>query len=404
MNLIDQKLGNGIAKDLDITYPKMEAGGRVAFRRDGSRGLQEDTTHQIFHGLTFGIEDFTLPCRAHKRFAVSPVGKRMHTINSVNKFLTVICDALRCHFAIVDHCKICHRDFSDGNILVVWGQNGLARGLLTDFDNASWLNPDEDQVSRLERTGTMPFISLVNLVDRDDIPQTPLDECESAIYVSGWWGIIGLKEKCRRGWQKPSEFPIIEWSEGTKRSIITTKAQHLGSASAFKSNVLNNFHTGKESDDEVGSEDSKDSKDTKDSNEDTGNKKSKKDDDFDKHYNIKDLKKFVGTLRDIIFKHPEMEECGGHGIGIPGIAEARASRAPIVHEDDSDMGICNDEASNIIFRRQAERKRQPSPDPFKVRAEKWEEHIWPTMKKFVNKTWRKSLARQERKVNVNNSI
>ncbi|KAJ2882748.1 hypothetical protein IWW38_005620, partial [Coemansia aciculifera] len=121
----------------DLVYPEIEVGGRVRFKM-GDETVQ-DTTSTLYKNcspdLKKVLDDNNL-FRAHRRIAMSSMGERLGTVRDVKEFVTVLYDAMRCHHAIVEHCRILHRDISDNNILVVRKGDEPVRGLLIDFDCA----------------------------------------------------------------------------------------------------------------------------------------------------------------------------------------------------------------------------------------------------------------------------
>ncbi|KAJ1812434.1 hypothetical protein LPJ60_006555, partial [Coemansia sp. RSA 2675] len=107
-------------------------------------------------------------------------------------FVTVICDAMECHRAIVERCQILHRDLSDNNILVV-REKSTVRGLLIDFDCAIDISEGTED-GRGEMTGTLLFMSLNNLT-HSNVKRTNLDDGESLLYLLRWYATIGLGTK-----------------------------------------------------------------------------------------------------------------------------------------------------------------------------------------------------------------
>ncbi|KAJ1642261.1 hypothetical protein IWQ61_010648, partial [Dispira simplex] len=94
--------------------------------------------------------------------------------------------------------KICHRDLSEGNVLVVEIESPhltkpnetviVLEPLLIDFDHARLKG--DDAVGQMQlRTGTLPFMSILNLAGKTST-LTFLDECESFLYLFLWKCII----------------------------------------------------------------------------------------------------------------------------------------------------------------------------------------------------------------------
>ncbi|KAJ1659782.1 hypothetical protein IWQ61_001179 [Dispira simplex] len=96
--------------------------------------------------------------------------------------------------------KIYHRDLSEGNVLVVEDEMSdpkapketvmILEPLLIDFDHARY--KDDDTVDQmLSRTGTLPFMSILNLAGHAK-HLTFIDECETFLYLFVWKCIIGF--------------------------------------------------------------------------------------------------------------------------------------------------------------------------------------------------------------------
>ncbi|KAJ2056826.1 hypothetical protein GGI17_005993 [Coemansia sp. S146] len=131
----------------DILYPKIVVGGRVKFRR-GSQ-LVEDTTSTIYEGVNDELLKLVSSdslFHAHQHIVMESIGEPLRTVKTAKEFVAVICDAVQCHYAIVDKCKILHRDISNNNILVVRMKDSTVRGLLIDFDCAIDISRDKKDI------------------------------------------------------------------------------------------------------------------------------------------------------------------------------------------------------------------------------------------------------------------
>ncbi|KAJ1642640.1 hypothetical protein IWQ61_010606, partial [Dispira simplex] len=82
-----------------------------------------------------------------------------------------------------------HRDLSEGNVLVR-PQHGLPHPLLIDFDHAR-LRTDDRNDNMHSRTGTVPFMSILNLAGRSQ-NLSIVDELESFMYLWVWKCSIGF--------------------------------------------------------------------------------------------------------------------------------------------------------------------------------------------------------------------
>ncbi|KAJ1958146.1 hypothetical protein EC988_000467 [Linderina pennispora] len=205
-----------------------------------------DSSDNILSALTdesrsmcIGQDKTTLPCRIHRRLCQKPVGEPLRSIKSEVELICVLYDAMQCHTALVEDCKLLHRDISTNNILVV-RQNGKARGLLIDFDNAVRLDVQKGD-SRRVRTGTLPFMSLNNLRGvRHEC--TALDDWESLLYLVCWLGTFGINSDDRMSEEDSRGFPINSWRYGkSMHEIGRAKGNHMHSADNFSTEILVNF-------------------------------------------------------------------------------------------------------------------------------------------------------------------
>ncbi|KAJ2335330.1 hypothetical protein GGI00_001417 [Coemansia sp. RSA 2681] len=225
----------------DILYPKIEVGGRVKIKRRGE--LIEDTTLTIYDGCDSALLDVVaseILFRAHRRIVMSTIGEPLRRVRSVKEFVTVLHDAMQCHYAIVKHCRILHRDISDNNVLVVRQEDGAVRGLLIDFDCA--INIDEEKAGvRGEMTGTYPFMSLNNL-SRSEVKRTSLDDWESMLYLLCLYATVGLERGNKRSRDDLEKLPIARWRKGGDASVASAKREHLSSIASFTEDILDNFN------------------------------------------------------------------------------------------------------------------------------------------------------------------
>ncbi|KAJ1894780.1 hypothetical protein LPJ71_006892, partial [Coemansia sp. S17] len=218
----------------DIIFPKIEAGGRVSFQRNGE--WVEDNTDMVY-GLGKLAEDNADNVHGPGK---APSDDDLFSVltASVAEFVTVICDAMRCHSAFVDHCNILHRDISDNNILVV-RREGIARGMLIDFDYAIDLKQKEP--GNLHKvTGTLPYVSINNLSE-SDVERTSLDDWESMLCLICWFATRGTISGKRREYEELVKLPIAAWRHDSTNGMITAKMSAFSSPESFMSTIVNNF-------------------------------------------------------------------------------------------------------------------------------------------------------------------
>ncbi|KAJ1925872.1 hypothetical protein LPJ71_000020 [Coemansia sp. S17] len=233
----------------DIIFPKIEAGGRVSFQRNGEwvedntdttneMGKLADNNTDTTNELGKAPSDDDLFFRTHRRIVMSPIGDSLCSTKSVAEFVTVVCDAMRCHSAFVDDCNILHRDISDNNILVVRSE-GVARGMLIDFDYAIDLEQKErDNLHKV--TGTLPYMSINNLSE-SDVERTSLDDWESMLCLICWFATRGTISGKRREYEELAKFPIAAWRHDSTNGMITAKMSAFSSPESFMSTIINHF-------------------------------------------------------------------------------------------------------------------------------------------------------------------
>ncbi|KAJ2489824.1 hypothetical protein IWW37_003668 [Coemansia sp. RSA 2050] len=194
----------------NVIYPEIVVGGRVWLSR-GDADI-EDSTGTVYQGAKFA-DNSSPRFRVHRRIILSQIGERLHSVGSANELVTVVCDVMRCHNAIFEHCQILHRDISDNNVLVVRQGDGTARGLLIDFDYALDMSIEKLRTPRPEMTGTLLFMSINNLRN---------------------WDIERKSEELEK-------LPIARWRNGTIGAIVDAKSAHFGSLAAFEEFITDNF-------------------------------------------------------------------------------------------------------------------------------------------------------------------
>ncbi|KAJ1859016.1 hypothetical protein LPJ73_001831, partial [Coemansia sp. RSA 2703] len=235
--------------DVAGCYPTIVAGGRVQFDRSDGKGIVDDTTASmlgdIFSRIFAPQESFSneenssckrdprmIPFRAHKRVVTTPIGKPLRHLNCPLKLVKVITDVMRTHYRIRWDADILHRDISINNVLFYETDDSSdVQGLLIDFDHAVDLSVPETK-RHLDRSGTLPFMSINNLNGQVDLV-TGLDDWESVIYVLCWIGTYGFNTSCRPDPADYGKFYIRKWYEDSLGDITRTKMSDLNSESCF---------------------------------------------------------------------------------------------------------------------------------------------------------------------------
>ncbi|KAJ2365266.1 hypothetical protein IW150_006258, partial [Coemansia sp. RSA 2607] len=236
----------------DFIYPKLIVGGHV--RLDSNNRLDSvDTTDAIFKLL--GVERADLPpdvdksptwqnqqFRAHRRIVMSPVGHSIKTVENEEELIIVLAEAMRFHSSLVKDCNILHRDISTNNILVVRDNgdgSGTPRGLLIDFDFAIKVD-NKERKARAERSGTLPYMSIANLLNLD-CERTALDDWESLLYIVCWLATIGINSKDRDAIDLTTHRPIFQWNNGLSKDIAVTKRLQMDSFNSFRDVIVKHF-------------------------------------------------------------------------------------------------------------------------------------------------------------------
>ncbi|PIA19759.1 hypothetical protein COEREDRAFT_68597, partial [Coemansia reversa NRRL 1564] len=219
-----RKISSCLETDTELRnmYPVIEAGGCVYLQQKSHGDWALDYVKCHGSKNSDGPKHYT-PVRVHKRVATSPVGRPLNKLKSVYELIIVMADAMRCHSAIVEKCKILHRDISTNNVLFT-REDGIVKGLLIDFDCAFDLS-SPNNIPRTERTGTLPFMSVGNL-EGSSVPRTALDDWESVIYILCWYGVFGLNSATSPD-NADSHKEIHRWIEGDIKQMAKAKRDHL---------------------------------------------------------------------------------------------------------------------------------------------------------------------------------
>ncbi|KAJ2504792.1 hypothetical protein H4217_009348, partial [Coemansia sp. RSA 1939] len=230
LRLISEKLAG---MELDFLYPKAESSGDVIL----SGGIA-DNTHAIF---SFDKDEDRKLFRVHRRIVMSPVGHYLSTVQNEEELVLAVADAMECHNTILTKCRLLHRDISVNNILVVREFEGRSvrrpvKGLLIDYDHA--ISIDKESSGCATRSGTLPFMSIHNLMGHDS-KRTALDDWESLLYLICWQATFGINNADRKGVKADRIVAeILKWRDGDMVDIANEKRKQLHSLDTFKSTIL----------------------------------------------------------------------------------------------------------------------------------------------------------------------
>ncbi|KAJ2417273.1 hypothetical protein GGI10_000333 [Coemansia sp. RSA 2530] len=197
-------------------------------------------------------EQKLLSLRKVNMLATTPLCQPLSSVQTPDELIVVLADATRAHNWLLTECGLLHRDISSNNILVgrrnTDGGDSEVYGLLIDFDYA--INPSDSRLSRPERTGTLPFMSILTL-EAHPGQQTELDDFESLFYVLCFQATFGINKKDSAVLKLAHETMDLSllkikdwqgWQEGkTMAGIASDKRSHMSSIEAFESNIANHF-------------------------------------------------------------------------------------------------------------------------------------------------------------------
>lgn len=144
----------------------------------------------------------------------SPVGRPLHTFQSILELLQVFRDAIKCHRSLYHDARILHQDISPGNMIILDGQDeGKPRGILIDLDSAIELAEGEE--TEPDITGTRPFMAIGVLKSER---HTYRHDLESFFYVFLWTIITNHTEN------PPETSKLRQWSSGDWDELAVRKA------------------------------------------------------------------------------------------------------------------------------------------------------------------------------------
>ncbi|KAJ2062778.1 hypothetical protein GGI17_002166 [Coemansia sp. S146] len=248
----------GVIDDVPMTADKGSSTSRFRSQLSPSYSLNSNPLAR-----TIGNEVSAVP-RAHRllafrqvnMLATKPLCEPLSSVRNTDELLIVLADAMLAHNWMQTKCNLLHRDISSNNIMVERRRTSdggyEVYGLLIDFDYA--INPSDRRLSRPERTGTLPFMSILNLEVHPD-QQTELGDMESLLYILCFQATFGINEADAKALRlahetmDPSLLKIKKWQgwqEGeTVASIASDKRGHLDSLKSFIRNITKYF-TGSE--------------------------------------------------------------------------------------------------------------------------------------------------------------
>ncbi|KAJ2883445.1 hypothetical protein FB639_002173, partial [Coemansia asiatica] len=220
-------------------YPVLKYGGVVRQNLTNSQSSAIiDTTYSAFAKIGPVLQSDQVPYRVHKRMASTPIASSLRNLCSVDEYIVVMADAMITLWYIAKNCGILHRDISSNNIMFTRDEDGTVRGFLNDFDCA--IKTSVDRIPRTTMTGTLPFMSICNLEDRQ-IDQTILNDLESCIYHMCWFGIEGVCSSHERNAVNDYQTHLGGWRIGSPKKVAEEKISHMDSDRSFRNRVTSLF-------------------------------------------------------------------------------------------------------------------------------------------------------------------
>ncbi|RXW21540.1 hypothetical protein EST38_g4306 [Candolleomyces aberdarensis] len=143
----------------------------------------------------------------HQERIFRVLSEKMYTklweAGSVEAFKQAWLDCVECHHQAWEVGKTMHRDLSENNLMLYWDEDGTVKGVLNDWDMASFTDEERDATTAAHhRTGTPPFMAM-DLLDPDKQNATPRHafrhELESLFYILLWAALhydISGKVRC----------------------------------------------------------------------------------------------------------------------------------------------------------------------------------------------------------------
>ncbi|KAI9469382.1 hypothetical protein BX667DRAFT_539518 [Coemansia mojavensis] len=223
-------------EELQGTLPVLEAGGTVQIEHPN--GIDGDTTEFILSSIDPDVRS-KVPLRIHRRMVLTPAGMPLQKVKSVDELIVIIHDVMQAHTAVLQKCRLLHRDVSVNNILFT-GEKGTVKGMLIDFDVADPIDhPNRDK--RPNRSGTLPYMSIGNLKN-NGVDRTALDDWESIIYIICWLGTLGINQHDQELYKRSYSLPIDKWRKGSPTEIADEKSTHMHSHENFSPEDIKAFY------------------------------------------------------------------------------------------------------------------------------------------------------------------
>ncbi|KAI0533708.1 FunK1 protein kinase [Xylaria digitata] len=154
----------------------------------------------------------------------SPVGRPLHTFQSLKELLQVFRDSIKCHRSLYFDARILHQDVSPGNMIILDDQDeNKPKGILIDLDSAIELADGLE--TDLGITGTRPFMAIGVLKSEC---HTYRHDLESFFYAF-LWTIITNHTDNPPGTSKLRRWSNGDWSELAARKTLDMNHENFQS-------------------------------------------------------------------------------------------------------------------------------------------------------------------------------
>ncbi|KAJ2418516.1 hypothetical protein GGF41_005018 [Coemansia sp. RSA 2531] len=170
--------------------------------------------------------------RQHRRTVTKWTGNMISKAENQSQVVVAVADAMTVLNAAYVKCNILHSNISDRAILLQQMVDGI-KGVLAEFDYASYAGANADESPEL-----MLFQSIRSL-DNPRAIRTPLDDCESLLYLVCWLGTFGVNQAQRAAYAARHaagfelHLPIKNWNQGTAAHIASYKRLHMATEAIF---------------------------------------------------------------------------------------------------------------------------------------------------------------------------
>ncbi|KAJ2920695.1 hypothetical protein H1R20_g16399, partial [Candolleomyces eurysporus] len=171
--------------------------------------------------LDLGFTDDNYHERVLRAFC-SRFCKPLWEADSVEEFKQIWLDCLECHHAAWKQGKVLHRDLSENNLMFYRDPNGDVKGVLNDWDMASYI--DENGLTirsgAHHRTGTLPFMATDLLTSEGGQEHYFRHELESFVYLLVWAALHYDLQNREREDPKPK---VADWNGPTNDISASVK-------------------------------------------------------------------------------------------------------------------------------------------------------------------------------------